>query len=704
MHWSLPGDGFVRLSPYSNLSIPALLQVPMMSSYQLAKGSITGMNVQTLEALRSYAFDQGVSFNIEYYWYRMNDNTSTQTSEIVDALRQYDCLFTNLIVDPERLGVTSFLYPHIPFTYQVMTTQPRLQTLSFYDRFYLIISPYTQNLWLALMCLVLCSSFFIGVFEGDEGVNDFEFDWWRWQEKKEEKKQKEEKVRSASMMRDDSQSSRRTGFLDKSSSRSKTFKKFVKDKSSSFVGYIRKRFDEWADRLGYGLFRGITVLIQGEGIHPVTVAGRIYMAGMAMCFLVVTASYTAQLTANFTAALLPINSVTTMDDFISQGSVCCVRNTTTHLAFMKRYYPSVQIFITDPTEAALAQAILDGSCVGAVSTGPHLRYFLNTNNLGCKMQLVGPPMSNGYYALSFNTNLSKSPPGQSSILDALNLLLVGILFNGNLDAITNSNFPSTPTIVCPLSFKSSTVGKQIDFSDLSGIFIIQGVLAGVGIVIHIISKIKRRHLEHIGVISTEVKGVINDAIDGTASKDRGQRAGAQEWTRLDTSGNSFQDSNGSDERAMSRQYTTRVGRRPNVARGREPGDFDSGEFDKARTMGHKVTFSPDRERERLLRAASSKDISRLLDPPQVPTQEPRLFSNPVASDNAPPQEALQIQVRDQLQMFKSTAAPSAVWLSPAASLDNASQASEGGRRVLKLPYKLPPIIDYGSAPFENAKK
>ena len=60
------------------------------------------------------------------------------------------------------------------------------------------------------------------------------------------------------------------------------------------------------------MFRSITYLTMGEGFLPVTMEGRLYLSGLAICCIVLGSAYTANLAAFFTSKRVtppPINSI-----------------------------------------------------------------------------------------------------------------------------------------------------------------------------------------------------------------------------------------------------------------------------------------------------------------------------------------------------------------------------------------------------------
>ncbi|GAX75199.1 hypothetical protein CEUSTIGMA_g2643.t1 [Chlamydomonas eustigma] len=289
--------------------------------------------------------------------YQMHGHLPPIYQSLAYALSKYDCLISGLTMTPERMPIMDFMVPDVYAGFQVMAFAPQVRITSITDKMLQVFKPFSVNLWLAILGLVGVSALTMYIFESGRGVNPDEFSWW------------EVRPSMYPWLRSEHLQER----------------------------YQAPVFMMQLDRIGHCAYRGVTSVTSGETLIPSTGPGRIYGAGLVICFMILTASYTANLASILTLNSISGKTITSVYDILAQDKVRCVRNGTAHLAFVRQAFPSLKVLPTNPaSEVGLAENMLAGKCDAAISTTPLIRYFLATNTeLGCQMQLVGPVLSVG---------------------------------------------------------------------------------------------------------------------------------------------------------------------------------------------------------------------------------------------------------------------------------------------------------------------
>ncbi|GAX75198.1 hypothetical protein CEUSTIGMA_g2642.t1 [Chlamydomonas eustigma] len=468
-----PGDGFLRISdnlPNYAAVLDELNSVPVNSSHVLDPKTITGMSVQILLALANTSASLGYPFNVTFEYFPLGPSFST-TQNLAYALSKYDCLISELSVTPDRVPAMDFMVPDVYSGFQVMGYAPYIEPVPLIDKFLSVFKPFSLSCWLAIFGLVIMSAIMMLLYESGQGVNDSDFAWWE--------------VRPAAHP-----------WL-------RTEHTEANFRPSMLLSQL--------DRAGYCLYKGVTSMFAGQNVRPKTAPGRIYATGMALCFMIFVATYVANLASILTVGSVSVQPISSVQDILAQGKVCCVRNGMAHLSFVRQAFPTMKILPTNPaSELGLAQNIEAGRCAAAITTTPLIRYFLSSNSeYGCKMQAVGQSLSAGYYSIPWsltypgNTDEATSSPSLSgtqagipqrrSLAAAMSLLFVNLINNGVIENITEANFPSSAPPNCSTATANSSV--SLEALDLSGVFLIQAVATAVAFALYLVLGLRRRHLE-----------------------------------------------------------------------------------------------------------------------------------------------------------------------------------------------------------------
>ena len=514
-----------------------MIQNTVLTPYQLRPPSvhlpseaIDGMIPNTLESLRLFALTLNTTFSVNYTLLSFpfpNDPLNTDrninqtlNSDVFGSGLIFDCVL-RLEITQTRMDMADFTIPIDPYGMIVITSLPSVVGPVGWTRWMSFTLPFSLDLWLGLLGMALVSAVMIALFEGGKGVNPHEFSWWCTGDHlhshgpNQEVSAKQD-LRSASW-----ESPNRSegegedgGSTPRGQLFAQTLRRSLSKPANALNNIVRSATDphgkiyEWGNRLGYGLYRGITSLCS-EGINSVTVAGRIYLSGICFCALVFCCSYQSSLAALFISQMTVSPQILNIHDFISQGVPCCVRNLSTFINFAKNNYPNMQLYITDNTDLSLADNILAGNCAGAIGMRSNLLYMMNKYPQGCALQMVGRNLNSNYFSIPWKKTTvdSNGNVTYKGLASSINFLMSGLMGNGTLDKIHDYNFPIQRVMPCSKGPNtiSSLMGVQLDLQDLAGLFIIQAILTGLAILVHIASKLRQSHVKKVANVSKKAR-------------------------------------------------------------------------------------------------------------------------------------------------------------------------------------------------------
>ncbi len=123
--------------------------------------------------------------------------------------------------------------------------------------------------------------------------------------------------------------------------------------------------------------------------------------------LFITLLQTANLAAYFVGTRTPTGAVSSMASFGAKQLSACVMPDPYVVRLLRTNYPltSLVVMPTSATTADLLDAVLNGTCAGAVASNLDLRFAMGPRDAAgvyCDMELVGPLISQGAMAVPFN--------------------------------------------------------------------------------------------------------------------------------------------------------------------------------------------------------------------------------------------------------------------------------------------------------------
>ena len=228
----------------------------------------------------------------------------------------------------------------------------------------------------------------------------------------------------------------------------------------------------------------VAMSVVGTNNHvPTSISGRVYTAVAAFVIWICMASYISNLASLLSARPTAVQTVTGLDMFNTQP--LCVRNNSIQLRFLATQLPNAQYIITGPTTESMLQGVLSGLCRGGIDDELILRWTLGAGDptgAFCGIDTVGSPTQGAYpFGLPFPMNTSRVSKAQ---VDAVSVAIAAALYDGNYSAAESIYLPKVrPLGQCAAYLANvgttETSGIQpLSLTDMAGVFII-GVAAVV---------------------------------------------------------------------------------------------------------------------------------------------------------------------------------------------------------------------------------
>ncbi|CEM07581.1 unnamed protein product [Vitrella brassicaformis CCMP3155] len=164
------------LSPQASSLPQTIAALPAGGTLDIS-GKVTGLNVKLGEYL---AKEAGIPFRLLAY--RMPDSLFGTTDSVLQLRHVFgelgpesgiDCLVDSIFLTEERREITSFLAPHVLYSYQVVTLRRRKAQTAVWAKILTMFTPFNEWVWGWIMITVLCSSLVYYVLERKENDLDF---------------------------------------------------------------------------------------------------------------------------------------------------------------------------------------------------------------------------------------------------------------------------------------------------------------------------------------------------------------------------------------------------------------------------------------------------------------------------------------------------------------------------------------------------
>jgi len=259
---------------------------------------------------------------------------------------------------------------------------------------------------------------------------------------------------------------------------------------------------------GHSLFKASMGPSQPDTFEPVTAAGRAASALHAFGLMVIVASYTASLAAEFTTAAPPVQPVRSVSD-LSSSMPACVRSNSVLSTLLNASLPSVFAALQPNLTyggtsygayAAVAQMLGGAGCEGAILAGPEAAWLLGVNDTAgalCGAVPVGAGFGDVGMPLTFANGALSG--GQ---MEAINKQLVLLRTQGSFtEPLRETFFPTGPRAACAkqdadaaAALLSLAPAQPLEVVDLAGAFILQGIGLGLGALLHVTKPLRQRLL------------------------------------------------------------------------------------------------------------------------------------------------------------------------------------------------------------------
>jgi Ligand-gated ion channel len=239
-------------------------------------------------------------------------------------------------VTPPRMAYLRFTSSYTLYRHTLVAKRATLPVQAMGKRLWLWLRPFSWDMWLALIGLLLCNSAVYMWFEHSTDVSD-------------------------------------TSTLHRELRRSRTH------------------------AVSHATFLSSMSVVGTNNNVPTTMSGRIHQICASFSLWVIMAAYLANLASQLTTRPTPFQRVQGFSTFSYQP--LCVRNNSIQLHFMATEYPNIQLHITGATTASMLQAVADGSCLGGLEDELLLRWLLGPGDptgLYCGIDYVGLPSSTAY--------------------------------------------------------------------------------------------------------------------------------------------------------------------------------------------------------------------------------------------------------------------------------------------------------------------
>ena len=263
-----------------------------------------------------------------------------------------------------------------------------------------------------------------------------------------------------------------------------------------------KRKERYMRLLSQGLYTSFSSFTtqNSDTFRAESLPGRIYRTFWAFVILLTIFSYLANLSAFMSVLPSPAAVIGDIGDFALKGRPACILNQPDDLAFMAANYPGTQLHIVDSVHGTdLLRAVVDPSIPCTAGVGPDvlLTYLLGSagdpDGQWCDVELVGGPLSSGFYAIPFSTHFPLP------LLTSLSSLAATVVTDGTLQAANTAanNFPaSRPNCYAAIAARqdllASTSVTSRGLADFAGIWLVLAAGVGLAVAVKVLGIYKAR--------------------------------------------------------------------------------------------------------------------------------------------------------------------------------------------------------------------
>ena len=263
-----------------------------------------------------------------------------------------------------------------------------------------------------------------------------------------------------------------------------------------------KRKDRYLRLLSQGLYTSFSSFTtqNSDTFRAESLPGRIYRTFWAFVILLTIFSYLANLSAFMSVLPSAAAVIAGIEDFATKGRPACILDQPDDLAFMAANYPATSLHIVPSVHGTdLLRAVLDPAipCTAGVAPDVLLSFLLGSvgdpGGQWCDVELVGGPLSSGFYAIPFSSHFPLA------LLTSLSSLAATVVTDGTLAAanVAAGNFPSSrPNCYAALAARqdllASTSVASRGLSDFAGIWLVLAAGVGVAVVVKLVGQYKAR--------------------------------------------------------------------------------------------------------------------------------------------------------------------------------------------------------------------
>ena len=263
-----------------------------------------------------------------------------------------------------------------------------------------------------------------------------------------------------------------------------------------------KRKERYLRLLSQGLYTSFSSFTtqNSDTFRAETLPGRIYRTFWAFVILLTIFSYLANLSAFMSVLPSAAAVIGGIDDFALKGRPACILSEPDDLAFMAANYPGTSLHVVPGTHGTdLLRAVLDPTipCTAGVAPDVLLSFLLGSvgdpGGQWCGVELVGGPLSSGFYAIPFSSHFPLS------LLTSLSALTAKVVTDGTMQAANTAaaNFPTArPNCYAAQAARQDVLAKTTvtsrGLADFAGIWLVLAAGVAVAVLVKLLEKYRAR--------------------------------------------------------------------------------------------------------------------------------------------------------------------------------------------------------------------
>jgi hypothetical protein len=449
------GDGFFRIRRNASAAIAAVAALPPGAAYAVnylnPLDEIAGANAWLMNFLNSttpssVAFYYDIVRVPDAVWRNGTANKIDLNSYLLDTLG-YDCVLDRAVEASDQALYANFLHVSQSFSYVVVGLAPTFTQPSLVSQLFVWAVPFDVAVWAIIVTTFFLSSGLMTWFEDDSP----------------------HVLEMLQAMK-----------LDKVKRKERYARLLIQGLYTSFSSFLTQNSDTFVAQ---------------------SLPGRVYRTFWAFVILLTIFSYLANLSAFMSVLPKPSAVINSVADFTTKGRPACILDQPDDLKFMASNYPDVALIVIPGMHGVdLFRAITDPSipCTAGVMPNVLASFLLgpegDPSGQWCNLEIVGRGLSNGFYAIPFNTHFSLP------LLASLSSLAATVVTDGTLDAVNTAanNFPSArpncfAAIAARAQLAASQTVKSRSVKDFAGVWL---VLAA-GVTLATLLKLARQGVEQV---------------------------------------------------------------------------------------------------------------------------------------------------------------------------------------------------------------